>query len=377
MRLTARGAVVLAVSVAMLLFGQWAGYPLPRGLGAAGSLSVVAALALSARGPKVEARRVVFPERVERGSPALARLSLTNASTRWQQGLRLTDGVAHARQELRTSALRPGQSTVRRYELPTTRRGRYAVGPLTLYRVGPFGLASRRWTAGETATLWVHPRRLAARPLPGRLLRHARHTGTPGALRGVEDLRDVREYVPGDEVRHLYWKATARTGRLMVRDLVDPGQPRVTVAVDTRSDVLSPELFEDAVDVAASVLTACGRAGQPTRLVTSAGRELVAGPGEETTRMLLDELCVVCQEGERADPVVPEVSAARSASDVLVVVTSVRADPDSWRVPARRSPAAICLLLGDEPGVSVDSGVTVLRAPTANEAVGWWNKFVA
>lgn len=377
MRLTARGAAVLAVSAAMLLFGQWAGYPLPRGLGAAGFLSVVAALALVARRPKVEARRVVFPERVERGNPALARLSLTNASTRWQQGLRITDGVAHARQELRTSALRPGQSAVRRYELPTTRRGKYAVGPLTLYRVDPFGLASRRWTAGETAPLWVHPRRLAARPLPGRLLRHARHTGTPGALRGVEDLRDVREYVPGDEVRHLYWKATARTGRLMVRDLVDPGQPRVTVVVDTRSDVLSPELFEDAVDVAASVLTACGRAGQPTRLVTSAGRELVTGPGEETTRLLLDELCVVRQEGERAGPVVPAVSAARSASDVLVIVTSVRADPDSWRAPARRSPAAICLLLGDEPGVSVDSGVTVLRAPTANEAVGWWNKFVA
>lgn len=365
---------MLVGSFVLFLFGQWVGYPLPRGLGAAGTLSVVTACLLVARGPTLRVRRVVFPERVERGKPALARLSLTNTSKWGQPGLRVTDGLAHARRELRVAALRPGRSVVLRYELPTERRGKHVVGPLVLWREDPFGLVSGRWEAGQPATLWVHPRRLAARPLSERPLRHARPTGPRSALRGVEDLRDVREYVPGDEVRHLYWKATARTGKLMVRDLADPGRAGVTVVLDTRREVLSPELFEHAVDVTASVLLACGRDGRTTRLVTSAGRELTLGGGEETTRILLDELCVVHQQGAATDPVIPAEAAVRAVSDALVLVTSARVDPEAWRASARRHPTAVCFLLGDEPGISVGAGMTVLRAPTADEAVKQWNE---
>lgn len=377
MRLTARGSAVLVVSVALVVFGQWAGYPLPRGLGAAGAVSVVAALVLVARRPRAELSRTVYPDRVERGRPALATVSVTNTSRRRQRGLHLTDGVAHAPRVLTTSSLPPRRSVVRRYELPTTRRGRHTVGPLAMQRTDPFGLARRRWDAGECATLWVHPRRWPARPLSRRLLRHLRYAGTHGLVRGVEDLREVREYVPGDDVRHVYWKATARTGTVMVRDLADPAQPRITVGVDTRAGVLSPELFEDAVDVAASVLLACSRAGYPTRLVTSAGRDRVFGSAESSGRALLDELCVVEQRGAPTDAVLSTASVARSVSDVLVLVTAASADAHAWRALALRCPRTVCVLLGDEVGRSVTSGLTVLRGPGAAEAVAQWNEFAA
>jgi len=97
------------------------------------------------------------------------------------------------------------------------------------------GLAANRLSAGESTLLWVHPRTY---PMGVSVAGHPRHhhegRTTEKSLRGSFDLREVREYVVGDDVRHLHWKAAARTGQLMVRDYADPDQPRFTVLLDNR-----------------------------------------------------------------------------------------------------------------------------------------------
>ncbi len=90
-------------------------------------------------------------------------------------------------------------------------------------------------------------------------------------MRGSMDLRALREYVVGDELRHLHWKATARTGQLMVSEYVDPAQPWCVVLLDTRVDVLVPDAFEEAVEVAASILWESCEQGRPARLSTTTG----------------------------------------------------------------------------------------------------------
>ncbi|OLT25824.1 hypothetical protein BJF79_43970 [Actinomadura sp. CNU-125] len=69
----------------------------------------------------------------------------------------------------------------------------------------------------------------------------------------------------GDELRHVHWKSSARTGTLMVRQLVDASLPTTTVVLEARPERWpEPDDFELAVDVAASV-AACARRASRSR----------------------------------------------------------------------------------------------------------------
>jgi len=44
---------------------------------------------------------------------------------------------------------------------------------------------------------------------------------------------DLREYQPGDDIKHIHWKATARTGTVFIKSYEEDRQLRVLLAVDT------------------------------------------------------------------------------------------------------------------------------------------------
>ena len=102
--------------------------------------------------------------------------------------------------------------------------------------------------------------------------------------------------MPGDELRHLHWKATARTGQLMVREYVDPAQPWCVVVLDTRRDALDAEAFETAVEIVASLLWAAAEQDRPARLATTGGTVVDVRPGTSGLRAAADRLCVVAQD---------------------------------------------------------------------------------
>ncbi|MGI5151725.1 DUF58 domain-containing protein [Plantactinospora sp. CA-294935] len=386
---------MLAVAVPLLAFGLWGGYPMLRALGAVLLGAVLAAVLLTGGRRSVEVRRSVYPERVERGRPALASLRVRNPGGGRLAGFLATDATGSAIRTVRVRALAPGAEAVQHYELPTTARGRLTVGPLTLHRVDPFGLARSETHTGETATLWAHPRQLPARaPMVGYPRHHHEGTSTDRAPRGSAQLLDVREYVPGDEVRHLHWKATARTGRLMVRDLADPEQPRFTLLLDTRPDALTAAEFEEAVDLAASLLGAAARAGHHSRLVTSSGLDLCTPGGAHSVRRLLDVLCELGQDGGREADLVPvSLAVGGPAGGCLVAVTGGTTPPVALAGSRHRFLAIVVIVLaatgdgsGGPGGVERSepappntpsgpaSGVRVLVAENAEEAVRRWNE---
>jgi len=45
-------------------------------------------------------------------------------------------------------------------------------------------------------------------------------------------VRGVRDYVPGDPVRRVHWPSSARRGDLVVKEVEEPGAPRLVVALD-------------------------------------------------------------------------------------------------------------------------------------------------
>ncbi|WP_328452914.1 MULTISPECIES: DUF58 domain-containing protein [unclassified Amycolatopsis] len=370
-RPTARGTGLVVTSVALLAAGLAGGWPLPRALGAAGLLAVLGAVLAGARRVRVSVAREVYPDRVGRGRPAFAQLRVRNAGTRRQSAFTAGDRVGAGTHEVRVRALAPGTESVLHYELPTGTRGRHQVGPLTLERRDPLGLGRAGITTGDTATLWVHPKvRPVLLPVGGHPRHHHEGVTTELSPHGSHDLRDVREYVPGDEVRHLHWKATARTGRLMVRDFVDPEQPRFTVVLDTRCP--PGPLFEEAVDVAASLLAAAATAGHRCRLVTPCGVDVATLSGSPAVRRLLDELCVLTGGATPDSRLLPE---SRERGGILTVVAAGPLDLAPVAAVRSRYASTVAVILGAS---APPAGATrVLLAPDAVSALRRWTEVVA
>ena len=377
-RLTRRGWAVLVAAVAAYVCGAWVGFPVLRALGGAGVGAVAAALVVTARRPRVVVTREVYPDRVQRGRPAFARLRVHNDSPRRHGGFTAGDRVDGGFHAVAVRPLAPGADAIYHYELPTSRRGRIQVGPLTLERVDPLGLGRSRLTTGDTTIMWVHPRTY---PVHAMVAGHPRHhhegRTSDDSPQGSLDLRDVREYVPGDEVRHLHWKATARTGRLMVRDYVDPNQPRFTALLDTRADLLPPPVFEEAVELTASLMNAAAVAGYRCRLV-AAGTDLKLRGGQTAVRQVLDELSEL-RLSAGAAPLVP-VPLTRTADrgGSLVVVLASAYHEDLTTVAALRSHYASLMVItlagGARTGVEISvPGVRVIRAPNARGGTRRWN----
>jgi uncharacterized protein (DUF58 family) len=378
-RLTRRGWAVLVAAIVAYVCGVLAGFPVLRALGGVGVGVVAAALVVTARRPRVVVSREVYPDRVQRGRPAFARLRVHNDSQRRHGGFTAGDRVDGGFHAVAVRPLAPGADAVYHYELPTARRGRIQVGPLTLERVDPLGLGRSRLTTGDTTTMWVHPRTYPVRALVAGHPRH-HHEGrtSDDSPHGTLDLRDVREYVPGDEVRHLHWKATARTGRLMVRDYIDPNQPRFTALLDTRAGLLPPEVFEEAVDLTASLVQAAAAAGYWCRLVTTGGTDLKLRGGTQTVRLVLDELCELTPFTGAAPLVPVPLTRTGDRGGSLVVVLAGAYHEDLAAVAALRphyaSTVLITLAGGTSTGVPVTApGVQVIKAPNARGATRRWN----
>jgi uncharacterized protein (DUF58 family) len=372
-RLTRRGLLVLASAVFCYAVGEAAGYPLFRALAGLAAGAVLVAVAVSRFRPEVEVDRVVHPDRIERGEPALASLTVRNTGARRHGGFAAGDRIGDSTHGVRVRPLAPGASATYHYELPTTARGRLEVGPLVLNRPDLFDLARGERTVGGTAGLWVHPRRHAVRPARAGHPRH-HHDGpiTDPPLRGSADLLAVRPYVVGDEVRHLNWKATARTGRLMVREYADPAQLRCTVLLDTRPAALSPVAFEEAVEVAASLLFASASAGQHCRLITTSGTDTPVDSGLRVARLVLDELSLVTQDAAGDAPLLPgPLAAGRRPGGVVVVVTG----PDAELGPARRWHPDTVIRLGARGDGAAGTGQ--ITAVDAAEAAARWNSLLA
>jgi uncharacterized protein (DUF58 family) len=362
MGVTRRGVVVLAGAVACYALGELADYALFRALSGFALGAVVAAVVVAMSRPRAEVTRTVHPDRVERGTPALATLVVRNGTGRRHGGFSAVDRAGDSEHRLQVRPLAPGAEAVYHYELPTGRRGRLRVGPLVLDRSDPFGLVRATRTIGATTTVLIHPRRHAVRPAEIAFPRH-HYDGptTEPPLRGSNDLVAVREYVRGDEVRLLHWRSTAKTGVLMVREYTDPALTGVTVVLDTRAGALTA--FEDAVEIAASLLYAGALAGQRCRLITSSGTNVATDNGLPGAQALLDELCLVDRSGD--GPLVPAELATRRPAGSLVVVTGPGADLGHaavWR------PDTVFRL-----GAAGRSGGGVIAGETAEAAAAVWN----
>jgi uncharacterized protein (DUF58 family) len=114
--------------------------------------------------------------------------------------------------------LKPGERRILKYSLESQHRGQYAVGPAVIQGSDPLGLFPFSRRAAESQTLIVYPEVLplsltSSEGLPAGNIR----VENP-VYEDVTRYRTLREYLPGDSLKRVNWKASARTGRLFVMD---------------------------------------------------------------------------------------------------------------------------------------------------------------
>jgi uncharacterized protein (DUF58 family) len=186
-----------------------------------------------------------LPETTGLGDPAEGVYEITAARhgvAPWAEGTRFT--LAHAPppevelslSDRRPFALRAAEATVRPITVVGRARGRHHLGPVVLRATGSLGLIQRslEYPLGDRIT--VAPSLAGIRRYRLLALQHRlRDMGVRAVRRRGEGTTfdTLREYVAGDEPRHVDWKASARRGTLITRQYtVEQGQT-ILIAIDS------------------------------------------------------------------------------------------------------------------------------------------------
>ena len=131
--------------------------------------------------------------------------------------------------------LNPGEQKKITYSLRPTERGEYSFGNINVFTTSFLGLVSRRTKIEQPNLVPVYPsfiqmRKFEMHAISNRLsdigikkIQRIGHT---------MEFDQIREYVPGNDVRSINWKATARFGALMVNQYQDERSQQVMNVID-------------------------------------------------------------------------------------------------------------------------------------------------
>jgi uncharacterized protein (DUF58 family) len=296
--LTTSGKALVVAAVAFLVAGAVAGYPELVAIGVACVLALLTALWWMLLRPELVATREISPARVTEGDRARAVLTLSNVAARRSPPLLAVETVGRRRIAVPLPSLAPGAQFAAGYDLPTDRRGIHPVGPLTIARSDPLRLLLVSQDHASRSVLAVHPRIHSVSPVPTGRARDMDGPTTSTSPQGGIAFHSLREYVPGDDLRLIHWRSTARRGSLMVRHNVVPNEPRLMVVLDTSAAPYTEGSFEDAVRVAASLCVAASDNGFPLTLRTTGGGVAAAERGGQGQAGTLDLLAGVERSAE-------------------------------------------------------------------------------
>ncbi|NIR29104.1 MAG: DUF58 domain-containing protein [Gammaproteobacteria bacterium] len=221
----------------------------------------------------------------------------------------------------------PGGTVRVQMSLTALRRGYVRLLGMSVQRTDPLGLVNAFAPVGAAASLLALPRRysLPRLHLPGRPELQSSGADHARARGLTEEFVALREYRPGDPLRHLHWPSWARLGQPVVKEFQGEQHHRHAVLLDTRMRYRVSERFEEAVSVAASLVCADATQARLMDLVL-AGTQILrftAGPGAAPVERLLEVLACVEASGheafgERREIIAAHLSAAGAAVLVLL-----------------------------------------------------------
>ncbi|HET9691211.1 MAG TPA: DUF58 domain-containing protein [Acidimicrobiales bacterium] len=348
---TALGASVAMIGVAAFVAGWQLGWR-ELDVVAATCALVLAGAALTCVG-RVALRTDLRldPPRVQAGDPSAGRLLVTNAATRRSLPVEVELPIGTATTAFSVGSLAAGDEHEQVFVLPTVRRGVIPIGPSVTVRTDPLGLLTRRVSWGSRTELVVHPVVAPLDSLASGLLRDLE--GRTSAQVTVSDLafHSLREYVPGDDRRHVHWRSSARAGHLLVRQFLETRRSTISLIVDDDSDSWADaDEYETGMQVTASVAVRAARDGLTCAVHAGGHAARASSPAP-----LLDATArAVLGAGTRHLPTL--VSRATGSGDdtsLALVVTGSHASGAALRAATARLPIeATGIVLRVAPGAA-------------------------
>ncbi|WP_285622049.1 DUF58 domain-containing protein [Kineosporia sp. NBRC 101677] len=378
-RLSPAGKGLLAVAVAGLVAGFGFGYVELVGVAFAAALLVLVAAAQVLARVSVQVERSIAPQRVSVGEKAIGMLQIRMGGR--GRSMRAVDQVGGRKHEIPVPKGSSGEMRRVVYDLDTSRRGVFPVGPLRLHQHDLCELAHRQRELGGVLQLIVRPRTY---PLSQPSQGQSRDMEGPRANSGAENgvtFSGLREYVPGDDLRIIHWKGLARGGPLTVRTHVDSTRSDILILLDDRaSSYRSEHDFEEAVSFAASVATMALAAAVTVRVSPVSGRGLAG-----SASAILDGLAGITL-GEPGRPGHNNGQTLASASQrtsgggrtaVAILGPNAR-DELAALAPLRQTWSTVLAAVVDPAArnqrPSAEPGVAVLTEATASELAAAWNR---
>lgn len=275
--------------------------------------------------------------RVVVGERAVGALTLANRGTRAILPSRVVLPVGAGRGEFGIQRLAAGEEAEELFAIPTQKRGVVKVGPVSVVRGDPLGLFERAHRRDDPVDLFVHPRTVL---FDGQSLGYLRDLeGLPAADLSRDDVsfHALLEYQPGDDLRHVHWKSTARTGTMMVRQYEETRRSHFVIGLSrSTGDYASDQDFELAISIAGSIGLRAIRDSQRVD-VRVQGRELAAGTGKQ----LLDSLAAI-EESKPREGGIAELAGVLSRTmplaSVVVLVCGSKVRADDLRLACSRLP---------------------------------------
>ena len=186
-----------------------------------------------------------------------------------------------------STKLAPLQQQTIGYSLVPVHRGAYEFGNIRLYVSSKLGLVVKRFTIQAAQSVSVYPSFVQLRKY--QLLSKASTNNETGAQRKRKigqsmEFEQIKDYVGGDDIRTINWKATARRGVLMVNNYVDEKSQQVYCVIDKGRLMKMPfnglSLLDYAINAALALTNVCLQKQDKIGLITFSNKMGTLIPAE-------------------------------------------------------------------------------------------------
>ncbi|WP_127793725.1 DUF58 domain-containing protein [Agromyces sp. LHK192] len=194
------------------------------------------------------------PRRVVAGERALGRLTVVNDATSPSLPSRMELPVGDGLAVFQLPAIPPAAEHEELFAVPTEHRAVIVAGPAISVRGDQLGLLRRTVRWSEPVELFVHPRTARLKPSAAGLVKDLEGEVTRTITDHDISFHALRAYEPGDPLRNVHWRSSARTGRLMVRQYEETRRSElVLLQVTSAEHYVDDDEFELAVSIFASL----------------------------------------------------------------------------------------------------------------------------
>lgn len=179
----------------------------------------------------------ILPEKLSNGDENVVKVDIKNNYS-FKINVKVIDEIPFQFQKrdfLIRKEIQSGKNILFQYFLEPKERGEYNFGALNVYASSPIAFISKRFIFQKDTSLASYPSFVHLRKYELMALQNEFLLGGIKKIRKLGhtmEFEQIKEYVPGDDVRTINWKATSKTNRLMVNQFQDEKSQRIFMLID-------------------------------------------------------------------------------------------------------------------------------------------------